>query len=270
MGALYRIVHEEPPRLDDAGWLAEMLENTMTREPTDRWAMPQVRDFLAGGPLAAGTATSASRTATAVAATAPVPEPAGYDGGGGTQVLAPTPTPVPPVAPPGHRRGPTGPVIGVLLALAVVALFLLFAWLFGAFDGTNDSSGADSGPDRPTSRTSASQPEDSSSPADPAEQEAAMESFLTTYVQTAIDDPNSSWPMLTPEFQAQSKNFGQYQGFWDQWASAEVTDVSADATAMTVSYSIVYTPEDGGKDVPSRVTLTLKPDGDSFLIAAER
>ncbi|MGA8247217.1 MAG: serine/threonine-protein kinase, partial [Nocardioides sp.] len=49
MGALYRIVHEEPPRLDDAGWLAPVLEHTMTRDPADRWSMRQVRDFLEQG-----------------------------------------------------------------------------------------------------------------------------------------------------------------------------------------------------------------------------
>ncbi len=272
MGALYRIVHEEPPRLDDAGWLAAMLENTMTREPAERWPMLQVRDFLAEGPLAAGTGTRPRQAAAASAAvTAPVLPPDGPGPDGGTQVLAPTPTPEPlPPPPPVHRRGPSGVIIGVLIALVVVALFLLFAWLFGAFDGNESSSGAESGPDRPTSETSASQPEDSSSAPDPQEQEAAMESFLTTYIQTAIDDPNSSWTMLTPQFQAQSKNFGQYKGFWDQWQSAEVTDVSADATAMTVSYSIVYTPEGkGGDDVTNQVRLTLQPDGDSFLIAAE-
>ena len=258
MGALYRIVHEEPPRLDDAGWLTAMLENTMTREPADRWPMPQVRDFLAGGPLAAGTGTRPRQAAVASAAvTVPMLPPDEHGPEGGTQVLAPTPD-----ARPRTRHAPsTGAVrpdavIGALLALVVVALFLLFAWLFGAFDGSGDSSVADSGPDRPTSQTSESQPEESSSPRRPPEQEAAMESFLTTYIQTAIDDPNSSWAMLTPEFQAQSKNFGQYQGFWDQWASAEVTDVSADTTALTVSYSIVYTPEDEDEDnVTNRVRL---------------
>src|SRR6188768_361640 len=46
MGALYKIVHEEPPRLPDAGWLAPLLERTMTRRPADRWNMARVRDFL--------------------------------------------------------------------------------------------------------------------------------------------------------------------------------------------------------------------------------
>ena len=46
LGALYRIVNEEPPRLDDAGWMAPLLEGTMVRDPSRRWTMVQVRDFL--------------------------------------------------------------------------------------------------------------------------------------------------------------------------------------------------------------------------------
>ena len=55
MGALYRIVHEEPPHLANAGWLGALLENTMTKDPADRWPMAEVRDFLAGGPVGAPT-----------------------------------------------------------------------------------------------------------------------------------------------------------------------------------------------------------------------
>ncbi len=50
MGALYRIVHEEPPRLAEAGWLAPLLEATMTRDPEHRWTMQRVRDALNAGP----------------------------------------------------------------------------------------------------------------------------------------------------------------------------------------------------------------------------
>ncbi len=46
LGALYRIVNEEPPRLDDAGWMAPLLAGTMVRDPARRWTMEQVRDFL--------------------------------------------------------------------------------------------------------------------------------------------------------------------------------------------------------------------------------
>src|SRR6476469_5614615 len=63
MGALYRIVHEEPPRLAQPGWLAPMLEHTMTRDPAARWPMAQVRDFLAGGPSATDTLPRQDRAA---------------------------------------------------------------------------------------------------------------------------------------------------------------------------------------------------------------
>ncbi len=37
LGALYRIVHEEPPPCGSAGWLAPVLAATMTRDPAQRW-----------------------------------------------------------------------------------------------------------------------------------------------------------------------------------------------------------------------------------------
>ena len=83
MGALYKIVHEDPPRLANAGWLAPALEHTMAREPDDRWRMTQVRDFLGQGP-----------GATITPAFVPVGDPEG------TRVLQatpPEPIAVPPV-----------------------------------------------------------------------------------------------------------------------------------------------------------------------------
>ena len=82
MGALYRIVHEEPPRLADAGWVTPVLEHTMARDPADRWPMAQVRDFLAQG--------SDVRIH---------PVPAGGTDDESTRVLAPSPS-GPPVAEP--------------------------------------------------------------------------------------------------------------------------------------------------------------------------
>ena len=49
IGGLYRIVNEEPPRLDNAGWLAPLLDGTMVKDPAARMSMAEVRDFLAGG-----------------------------------------------------------------------------------------------------------------------------------------------------------------------------------------------------------------------------
>ncbi|GAB3656117.1 hypothetical protein GCM10027596_09940 [Nocardioides korecus] len=47
LGGLYRMVNEEPPRPQDAGWMTPLVESTMVRDPELRWTMPQVRDFLA-------------------------------------------------------------------------------------------------------------------------------------------------------------------------------------------------------------------------------
>ena len=96
MGALYKIVHEEPPRLANAGWLAPVLEHTMAREPDDRWRMTQVRDFLGQGP-----------GATITPASVPVGDP------DGTRVLQATPSEpiaVPPVIADPAITGPVAPV----------------------------------------------------------------------------------------------------------------------------------------------------------------
>ena len=47
LGALYRIVHDDPPRLPDAGWMAPFLEHTMVKDPAQRWSMEEAREFLA-------------------------------------------------------------------------------------------------------------------------------------------------------------------------------------------------------------------------------
>ncbi len=271
MGALYRIVHEEPPHLANAGWLGVLLDNTMTKDPADRWPMAEVRDFLAGGPVGAATHVERADTRTVTVARdapppAPLPLAPDHTPSDGTQVLAPAP---PPPTPAAHRRGPSGAVIGVLLGLLVVLLFLLFAWLFGAFDNqddpTTDSSTPSSGP------SDSSQPEDTpSSPSeDPEVRVEQMQAFITDYAALAVDDPRTSWQMLTPDFQKASGGFGNYKKFWDQWSSAIPANIEADPDALTVTYDITYTRADGGGDQSDTVTLQLVEDGDGFLIAGE-
>ncbi len=265
MGALYRIVHEEPPQLAQAGWLAPLLANTMTKDPAARWQMSQVRDFLGGGPLPAPVPADTA----AVAATTVLPEPPlsghGSVPSNGTQVLTPAPQPVTP--PPARRRAGGGALIGVLVALAVIGVFLLFAWLFGAFDqqqaGSDPTQG---GPD--PSQTPQETEETSSPPSDDAEERReAMQAFVDDYVATAVEDPKVSWELLTPEFQEVSGGFGSYKKWWDQWESAVPANVTADPEAMTVNYDITYTGDDGQQS--DNVTLTLVENGDGYVIAAE-
>jgi len=157
-------------------------------------------------------------------------------------------------------------MIGVLAALVVVLLFLLFAWLFGAFDGQEQT--ASDTPDAGPSSTQSSEDSPSTETTDPEARAEAMQGFVTDYVAAAIEDPKDSWPMLTPDFQRASGGFGKYKRYWDQWSSAVPANIEADGETLEVSYTITYDREDGESQVDD-VTLELVEDGDGFLIAAE-
>ena len=46
LGGLYKIVHDEPPRLSDDHPLAGLLAMMMRKEPDQRWPVVRVRDDL--------------------------------------------------------------------------------------------------------------------------------------------------------------------------------------------------------------------------------
>ena len=69
IGALYKIVHEDPPRLPDDHPMAGLLTVMMNRDVEARWTMPRVRDELAR--IARG------QRSTVVPAPAPPPHPRG-------------------------------------------------------------------------------------------------------------------------------------------------------------------------------------------------
>ena len=46
IGALYKIVHEDPPRLPEDHPMAGLLSVMMTRDAEQRWPMARVRDEL--------------------------------------------------------------------------------------------------------------------------------------------------------------------------------------------------------------------------------
>lgn len=256
MGALYRIVHEEPPRLANAGWLAPLLEGTMTRAPEDRWSMDQVRDFLGqAGDVAIH------------------PEPATtLTDDTHTHVLEPTvatPVAVPPVsaapalapshvaAPPRPDRRARWPWVAVAAVVMAVALIAGAAYV-GSRD--NASPSASSGKANPGSGSSGS--------STGVDQAAAMRSFISTYLQTVTSDRHAAWAMLTPSFQRQSQGFGGYDGFWSTISSATPRDIRPDPTAMTVSYAVDYVKTDGSRST-DQVTLHLVRQGSSYLIDGE-
>ena len=270
LGALYRIVHEEPPRIPDAGWLSPLLEATMTREPGDRWTMAQVRSFLDAGPT--GTVLHPAPAAVPIAA-AELPLESGH-----TQVMTsavppvpstpsqllppPLPSGQPDVAPRVERPDPAPSkrrlgAATLLIVGSALLLLLIVLWATSTGDGGNNPAD-DVAPVTPTpSDTAADQPT-----AD------GMEQFIKDYLATVTSDPEAAFASLTPAFQEQSGGLDGYEEFWTTIESAHVQSVSADASSLTVSYTVDYTRTDGS-EVTDDVTLQLVHRDGKYLIAGE-
>jgi serine/threonine protein kinase len=250
LGAMYRIVHEEPPRLSHAGWLGPLLEATMTTDPAERWSMARVRDHLAGAEGGEETRTMAMppppAVPTPVVAAAPPP------------VIAPEP-PREPV-----RRSRGGP-IAIAAAAAAILLLAVIAWIAGSHSGDDSQAGGKGGSNSPKTSTAPSTTTSSPSTAVTAD---GMENFVETYLSTVTTDPKSAWAMLTSDFQAQSGGFGQYQKFWEDFRSADLLSADADPSTMRISYRVEYLHQDGSK-TQDDVTLTLEGKDGDFLIAGE-
>ncbi|WP_244929091.1 serine/threonine-protein kinase [Nocardioides sp. W7] len=224
LGALYRIVHEEPPRLPAPGWLGPLLEATMTRDPGERWTMEQVRDFLQSGP----------------GSPLPAPLPVRRTGTAehdlrdlhGTQVLSrPVPTPAPvQVTRPHRRRG----ALAVFVGVAVVALLTVIGLAVGLGLGDPD-------PDPDSSSATPSADESSAPPQAEKPSAEAMTRFITGYLETAAADPEAGFQMLTGSFQDTSGGLSGYENFWG--GVKRVTDievVDADPESLTVTYRYRY------------------------------
>jgi serine/threonine protein kinase len=269
MSAMYRIVHEDPPRLPGSGWPADLLEHTMATDPSDRWPMSRVHSYLADGPPAAP---PTSREAPPAAATTTLLEP------------------VPPVAPEPVRRGRLLPVLLAVGAVLVAAV--LVWWLLRPDPAPN--AGDDTASDEPTSQRSPSSsasrtpspsstaPPSSSAPATssasttatspaPGNPAGAMRRFVQRYIATALADPADAWTQLSPRFQQDccDGDEGSYAGYWDTIEDATLSDVVADPRAMTVAYTITWDPVDRSPE-DEDVTLVLVRDGEGYLIDEER
>lgn len=247
MGALYRIVHEEPPHLTNAGWLAPLLAATMTRDPADRWTMAQVRDFLAAGP--AGTVLHPEPAPTRVVAATPEASP--------TQVLA---AGVPPVAPRRARSRPGATTLLVAAAVAVVVTVVAWALLTGG-------GGHDAAVDATAGIPSSPSTTGTTGTGDGATADG-MENFIEDYLATVTSDPKSAFAMLTPGFQGQSGGYGGYRGFWSTIRTADVLSLSADPGSLQVSYRVEYIKADGSK-TQDDVSLQLVGTDGSYLIDGE-
>lgn len=243
IGGLYKIVHEEPPRLFDAGAFDELLRVTMARAPGERWPMERVRDRLAQIRRDPSTAGVTSMQVVEVENNA---SPA-------TEVLAPiAPAPVPEQP----RRSPWPWLVA--LGAAVLAVILVLA--VTGDDPTEQAS------DDPTSEPSTPTTDTTTTP--PANTTQDITDFITTYLATVTTDPRATFAMLTPEFQTESRGFKGYSGFWRTIASATPSNIVVDPEALTVSYDVAYETVAGGSSDGS-VSLELERTDAGYLIAGE-
>ena len=240
LGALYRIVHDEPPRLADAGWMAPLLTGTMIKDPDQRWSIDEVRTFLTRPDHPAPAAAALDRG-----------EPEGENE---TRVLTNVPAP-PTAAPPVHAR-PGPPGVKVLVGLVVLALLLTLALVAALV-----RDGSDGGPTASGTRAGA----------DPAAAERptaeGMESFIHDYVAIVAVDPDAAWQMLTPKFQRESGGIDRYRAFWDSATNGKVRDITADPETLSVSYHVHFDDFDNG---PGPTVLDLRFKDGRYLIDGER
>jgi len=244
MGTLYRLVHEEPPRTDRAGWLDPVLRGTMERDPQRRWSARQVHAFLS-----AGVGARPPATPTPVAAAAAPPEPPADVPAERTQVIAP-----------GARRS-RRPLFALLAVLLAAALGVgAWALLRG-----------DEEPEARDGSTSAAPPATSSSHSpSPTPDEAGMEEFVGTYLDTVTDDPAQAFEtMLTPAFQEESGGLPGYRGWWDTVREAELQRVEADPANLTVTYRVHYKMRSGSHEF-DEITLGLDFADGTYRIASEQ
>ena len=264
IGGLYKIVHEEPPRLPDAGAFGELLRATMAKEPADRWPMERVRDRLA----------EISRDPSAAGATSTLVEPG--ETPPATQALLPPIAAAPPASAenqqalavavagcrrcrsarrhPGdrvHRRRPRDPV---------------------SEEPTSEPTSKPTSQE-PTSQQPTSEPASTPTSQEPTTPAAAntrrdITEFIASYLATVTTDRRATYAMLTPEFQAESGGFEGYSRFWRTIATATPSDIEVDAEALTVSYDVSYRTVSGGSFNDS-VILQLERVDAGYLIAGE-
>ena len=246
LAVVYRIVHEEPPHVEAAGWLGPLLAATMSKDPEARPPMSAVRDLLerADGP---------QQTMALPAVPAPVSPP-------------PAPKDPPPAPPPSPRQAPahvastprtTSRRAGLIAAAAVAALLAVLTTVLLALPDGDDDAGREAASTPTSSATS------STGTSAPTAEE--LQTFAETYVRTASADPDAGFAMLTPSYQEQSDG---YVDFWGPMSDPEILEMSSDPAAMTVTYTYSYSMPDG--DRTEKVTLELVRADDGFLIEGAR
>ena len=257
LGGLFRIVHDEPPRLPGGGPLARLLEVTMVKDPAARWSMPAVRDHLAtlvGRVDRPPVGDSEDDASTQVFEASPLSVAGGSSGSSAS----------------GRSRDRR--LVVALVAAAVVAVAAVVLLVVATGREPDGDPAAGGSPDAPTSTASPSPTEKPSEPppsssAAPGPTAEGMESFIRSYVATVSTDPDAAWQMLTRKFQRESGGLARYRDFWSGVGPGEVLEISVDPASLAVSYRVRF-QNFGTGERPTLLDLVYR-DG-RYLIDGER
>ncbi|HYH71958.1 MAG TPA: serine/threonine-protein kinase [Nocardioides sp.] len=257
IGALYKIVHEDPPRLPEAHPLSGLLSVMMTREPEHRWPMRRVRDELAR------VARGERSTVVAPDGVAPTTERTGHLPTVAASPAPVVPTPLAPTPRAARRRSGIG--WGWITAAAVLAVTAVVSAYVWAGRGTPQAADTDVPEPSLTSEATTGSTSPAVSAADTREE---MDEFITSYLATVTSDPESAFDQLTPQFQEASGGYDGYLGWWSTVRSAEVVDIQSNPSDRTVDYTVTYVMKTGRSDT-QQVRLQLQREDDGYLIAGE-
>jgi serine/threonine protein kinase len=287
MGGMYRIVHDDPPRLPGDHPLAGVLARTMVKDPDQRWSAERVRDELRR--VATGASLSGVDTTTAPHPPPPPPVPAAspvaYTSTMAEVAAAPSERVPPerPAAPPAptspSRRSPLGWIaaVAVLVLLAGLGAYLLWpgdgqrpAGTEAQTEQSEEPSASEEPSTEPSTEPSESATEEpTTEPSPPAGgTQAEVRAFVRDYFSLVTSAPESSYVMLTPEFQTASGGFERYSGFWSTISSARPYDITVDPESLVASYTIDYVTTSGRTSTEQK-QLQLVQEGDDYLIAGE-
>lgn len=262
MGALYRIVHEAPPRAEGADWLAPLVESTMVHDPARRWNMSDIVEFLS---RTSGAVPGHQVRADLASQEAPAPDAAD------DRVAASYAAALTRHRPAARRRKPVG-VLPLLVLAAAIALVVMVGLL--VTQDTSDSDRVNAAPTQTPSPSPSSsdeptaEPQPSESPEPPEEpraSEAGIEAFISDYLTTASRNPSEGFTRLTPSFQRASP---RYDEFWRSVRNPQISSISADADDLTVTYVYRYTRDGQGRR-SEEVTLQLAFKDGTYLIDGE-
>ena len=259
MAALYRLVNEDPPRTELAGWLEPLLLATMHRDPAGRWTSQQVATFLERGTVAAPVPVAASgveepppQLPPTHPATLPVEPPSEPPLAEATQLL------------PAPRRRLVAPLLAAVLMLLGI---VLATWLLNRDPGSpGAATPADSGRSPTTSPTASTPPVQRPTA-------AGMEAFVSNYLATVVRDPVVAWTKLTQNFQTASGGYQKYIAWWGGLEKATVGSIEADPEDLTVTYDVRYDwakHEGKGKLKHDETTLELTFTNGQYLIDYEQ